>query len=514
MSETHGIANPLHPHGTRRHVPAPHTLPSTRASPGFHCVFEPGTMPPMSFSIPHCGGVRGVLALGLFTLLCFTVAAQAATTRPNIIVLVADDQRWDTLGAMGNKIIQTPHLDRLASEGVMFRNAYVTTAICSISRASMLSGQFAARHGILDFAEPFSPAALAKTYPLVLKKEGYRTGFIGKYGVGGKGPLPKDDFDYWWATAHQPKYENPQPDGSIKHYTDLVTEHATEFLDGCKQDQPFCLSISYKAPHVQDSDPRQFIYNPRYKDLYADVTIPPADRGSDDYFKLLPECLATEQNEGRVRWHARFDEPQKYQDMVKGYYRLITGIDDSVAQIRRDLDKLGLADNTIILFIGDHGFYLGEHGLAGKWYGHEESIRVPLLVYDGRANGTKGGQVRDEMVLNIDLAPTVLELAGADVPAVMQGRSLLPLLLGDSPTWRTDFFYEHNFKHPAIPRSEGVVSSDWKYLRYVDTDPLQEELYDLKKDPGETNNLAKAAATTSQLTKQRARYEQLKSAAK
>ncbi|HAV64140.1 MAG TPA: sulfatase [Verrucomicrobiales bacterium] len=451
-----------------------------------------------------------LLLAAAFVPLLLVSSAHAAATRPNIIVLLTDDQRWDTLGAMGNPIIQTPHLDRLAREGVMFRNAYVTTAICSISRASILSGQFAARHGILDFATPFTPEALAETYPVLLKRAGYRTGFLGKYGVGGRGPLPEEHFDYWWAMAHQPRYENKQPDGTIKHYTDLLTEHATKFLEDSDREQPFCLSISYKAPHVQDGDPRQFIYNPRYENLYADVTIPPADRGSDEFFHKLPPVLATEQNEGRVRWHLRFDEPEKYQRMMKGYYRLITGVDDAVAQLRKDLEARGLAENTVIVFLGDHGFYLGEHGLAGKWYGHEESIRIPLLVHDGRAKGIKGGQVREEMVLNIDVAPTVLELAGLKVPTGMQGRSLLPLLNGRSPRWRRDFFYEHNFKHAAIPRSEGVVSADWKYLRYVDTDPLQEELYDLRNDRGEVNNLAADAGAARQLAKLRKRFEELK----
>ncbi len=451
-------------------------------------------------NLPYFLRPRAVSAFAL--LLGTLLSVSAAAERPNIIVLVADDQRWDTLGAMGNRIIQTPNLDRLANEGVMFRNAYVTTAICCISRASILTGQYAARHGILNFADPLSPEALAMTYPLLLRDAGYRTAFIGKYGVGGKGPLPKDDFDYWWATAHQPKYENPQPDGSIKHYTDLVTEHAREFLETCDGKQPFCMSISYKAPHVEDSDPRQFIYNQRYKELYANITIPPAKNGTDEYFNRLPECLATEENEARVRWHMRFEE-DKYQEMVKGYYRLITGIDDSVASIRKDLIERGLSENTIILFIGDHGFYLGEHGMAGKWYGHEVSIRVPLIVFDPRKGVTKPKQKRDEMVLNIDLAPTVLELAKVEVPDVMQGRSLMPILRGESPNWRSSFFYEHKFEHARIPRSEGVVSAKWKYLRYIDTEPVQEELYNLQLDSGEVTNLVNDARYADQLSRLR-----------
>lgn len=441
-------------------------------------------------------------------------AGRAPERRPNIIVIVTDDQRWDTLGVMGNPIVQTPHLDRLAREGVLFRNAFVTTAICCISRASILSGQYASRHGILDFAEPFAPTALERSYPLLLKGAGYRIGFLGKYGVGGRGPLPSAHFDYWWATAHQPKYENPQPDGTVKHYTDLLTGHAITFLNACRPDQPFNLSISFKAPHVQDSDPRQFIYAARYETLYEDVVIPAAGRGSDESFRLLPPALATEGNEARRRWHMRFDEPGKYQRMVKGYYRLITGVDDAVGRLVSELEALGLGDNTVIVFLGDHGFYLGEHGLAGKWYGHEESIRIPLLVHDGRDGAIRAGQRRDELVLNIDIAPTLLELAGVEAPDAMQGRSLVPLLRGRSPRWRRDFLYEHHFVHPAIPRSEGVVSAAWKYLCYPDTEPLQEELYDLRKDPGEVDNRAADPDSARRLATMRRRLDELKRAAR
>lgn len=411
---------------------------------------------------------------------------------PNLIVVVTDDQRWDTLGAMGNRVVHTPAMDELARSGVLFRNAYVTTSICCTSRASILSGQYASRHGIHDFATPFSPHALAETYPMQLKQAGYRVGFIGKYGVGNAGSVPDDQFDYWQAMAGQPRYEVKQPDGTIRHYTDIVSEYCREFLEGCDPNQPFCLSISFKAPHVQDSDPRQFIYNPRYRDLYRTIHIPEPPTGADEFFDRLPPCLSRNENEGRRRWNIRFSTPKLYQEMVKGYYRLITGVDDAMAHLRRDLAELGLAHNTAILLIGDNGFYLGEHGLAGKWYGHEESIRVPLILYDPRVPQLPNGRQRLEIALNIDVAPTLLDLAGLTPPAHMQGRSLVPFLHGAYvEDWRQEFYYEHRFPHPRIPQSEGIVGHRFKFLRYPDTDPIQEELYDLRNDPLEVHNLAR-----------------------
>lgn len=437
----------------------------------------------------------------------------AETARPNIIFLLTDDQRWDTLRCMGNPWIQTPQLDKLAEEGVLFRNAYVTTAICCISRASFLSGQYAARHGIVDFATPFSEDALRETYPLLLKQAGYHIGFIGKYGVGSNGREPAEAYDYWQAMGGQPRYENPQPDGSVKHYTDIVSERCRDFLETRPPERPFCLSVSFKAPHVQDGDPRQFIYNPRFRDLYAGLSIPEPFSAAEEFFERLPACLATEENEARRRWRIRFATPEMYQEMVKGYYRLITGVDHAVGKLRRNLQELGLAENTIIVFAGDHGFYLGEHGLAGKWYGHEESIRVPLIVYRPQAADELRDLRRDEMVLNIDVAPTLLELAGVEPPSSMQGRSLVPLLNGKRPRWRDEFFYEHGFVHPRIPRSEGVVGPRYKYLRYLDTEPLQEELFDLREDAHEIHNLADDPGHEDVLLRMVARYGKLKQAA-
>jgi arylsulfatase A-like enzyme len=408
--------------------------------------------------------------------------------QPNIIFLLTDDHRADALGCAGNPIIQTPNIDALATNGIRFTNAFVTTSICASSRASIFTGQWTSRHSIKDFKTSFTEAALAQTYPMLLRQAGYRTGFVGKYGVGRGPDMPADKFDLWHGCPGQcDPYERKDENGNYKHLTELMGDQAIEFLQSCSKEQAFCLSVSFKAPHVQDNDPRQFIYDPIYKDLYADATIPTPKTADPRYFEALPEFL--QKSEARHRWQIRFATPEKYQESVKGYYRLITGVDDVIGRIQDELRRLNLEDQTIIIFTGDNGFYLGEHGLAGKWFPHEESIRVPLIFYDPRAGGNRRGVTLDQMALNVDIAPTILELAGLKVPQQMQGRGLVPLLKGKKPKWRTEFFYEHPFEHKTIAKSEALRTQRWKYARYIDYD--YEELYDLKNDPLETTNLAK-----------------------
>ncbi len=435
----------------------------------------------------------------------------AAAGRPNIIFLLTDDQRWDTLGCMGNPIIYTPNMDGMAKNGVLFKNAFVTTSICASSRASILSGQYVRRHGINNFSTSFSEEALAQTYPLLLRQFGYRIGCVGKHGVGRGRDFPTDKYDVWFGCPGQcSPYERKDKDGNYKHLTRLFGEQIIEFLRGCSKDQPFCLSVNFKAPHVQDSDPRQFIPDRAYKNLYKDVTIPTPKTADPRYFEALPEFLRT--SEARRRWNIRFSTPEKFQESVKNYYRLLYGVDVVIGKIRDELKWLNFDDNTIIILIGDNGFYLGEHGLAGKWFPHEESIRVPLVVFDPRAPRSRQGVSCEQMALNVDIAPTILELAGLAVPQQMQGRSLVPLLTGQRCKWRTDFFYEHLFKHSTIPRTEALRAQRFKYARYIDFG--YEELYDLKNDPQETVNLAKDEKYKQTLKSLRKRCDELLEKAK
>lgn len=437
----------------------------------------------------------------------------APTTPPNVIFLLTDDQRWDAMGAMGNPYIQTPNMDALAQDGVMFTNAYVTTAICCTSRASILSGQYARRHGIHNFSTPFSDTAWQHTYPMLFKAAGYKTGFIGKYGVGTANSVPDQDFDYWAAMAGQPTYEQTDASGKPIHYTRVVGEHIDTFLRSCQNQEPFCLSVSFKAPHVQDGDPRQFIFDPAYASLLEEVSLPPPTHGDSSAWARFPDFF-TADNEARRRWQLRFANDSLYQASVKGYYRLIYGVDVVIGEMRQTLKDLALDDNTLIVLMGDNGFYLGEHGMAGKWYGHEPSIRVPLVIYHPKWEQARRGQVLDQIALNIDVAPTLLDLAGLPIPEQMQGKSLVPLMQTPAaPPLRSAFFYEHLFDHPRIPQSEGVVSLDKKYLIYLNTEPTYEELYDLDSDPDEVNNLAQEAAHKPLLDSMRQAFQQLKAAA-
>ncbi len=433
-------------------------------------------------------------------------AAQADAPRPNIIVFLADDLRHDALGCAGNAIVQTPHIDALAERGTRFTDAYVTTPICCTSRASFFTGQYASRHGIHQFNQPLSEAQWAQTYPAILHDAGYRSGFVGKFGIAQLDRY-RPSFDYWF--EHQSRYEHEDDDGHPIHLTALLGNRAVAFLETCTADQPFLLSLHFKAPHVQDNDPRQFIPDPAFMPLYEGVEIPPPAGHEQRRFEDLPALLANEGYEGRRRWRLRFDGDDAYQESVRNYYRLVSGIDAVVGRVVAQLEHQGLLDHTVIIFTSDNGFFLGEWGLAGKWIGYDESIRIPLIIADPRLPADLHGQVREEMVLNLDLAPTMVGLAGLPRVGSMQGADLTPLLDGEPAGWRDTFFYEHRFRHGAIPRSEGVVGPRFKYLRYYDTDPVIEQLFDREADPLEVHNLADEPDYREQLETMRDTFDRL-----
>ncbi|MCS7023412.1 MAG: sulfatase [Bryobacteraceae bacterium] len=431
------------------------------------------------------------------------LGAQTQEQRLNILFLLADDQRWDALGCMGDPFVQSPHIDRLASEGVIFQRNFVTTAICVSSRASIFTGLYTRCHGIWKFNDVFPEEKWKLSYPVLLKQAGYRLGFIGKFGIDGGRP-PIQTFDYWRGFQGQGHYF-PLRDGKT-HLTTIMGDQAIEFLRGCSPGQPFCLSVSFKAPHAQDEDPRQFLYDPQDAALYREVRIPLPQTAAPEYIRQLP--LSVQRSEARRRWAVRFSTPDLYQESVKGYYRLITGIDRQVGRIREELDRLGLASNTVILYSSDNGFYLSEHGLADKWFMHEESIRTPLIIYDPRLASNRRVERHGALTLNLDIAPTILDYAGMTPPASMQGRSLKPLVEGGSPAWRKDFFYEHHYNlNGWIPSTEGVRTSRYKYTIYIDEATPAEELYDLEVDMQEETNLAQDPRFTQKLAELRARRE-------
>jgi arylsulfatase A-like enzyme len=440
----------------------------------------------------------------LFALLLASVspcrADEPKKKRPNIVFLLADDLRWNALGCTGDNLAKTPNLDALAKRGVLFRNHFVTTSICAVSRASIMSGQYARRHKINDFVTDFTPDAYTQTFPMLLKMAGYRVGFIGKFGVGTK--MPDKSFDYWRGFPGQGAYFGK---GETIHLTNRMGDQALEFLQSCRKDQPFCLSLSFKAPHAMDAAKREFPPDPRDEALFKDVTFPIPKTADPKYFSALPEFV--QKSEGRTRWQRRFATPEMHQTVLRDYYRLVTGMDREIGRILAELERLGFGNDTIVIFTSDNGYFFGEHGMADKWFMYEESIRVPLIVFDP----VQRQRAVDAMTLNIDLAPTMLGYAGVAIPASMQGQSMRPWLRGETPTWRKDWFYEHHTAIKIIPPSEGVRTTRWTYLRWLkDMNNPIEELYDLQADPLQERNLAAEAAHQETLRQLCARWQQLR----
>ena len=454
----------------------------------------------------------------------FLVGAQAASNRPNIIFMLADDMRADAVGYMGNAVIQTPNIDKLAEEGLSFNRAFVTTPICAVSRACILSGQYARRNGVMNFDTPID---LHAAYPALLQRSGYYTGFMGKWGVDANNlPYMKtvaESFDFWAGCMRQSNFWHEEdchwvkhdgvhnkpdflcdcpPDASGKSGEDVrigfanmkkpvhletvvIPQKMKMFLDSRDRKKPFCLSISYKSPHGPWQD-----WDRQYAELYNGQQIPMKPTATLEVARSMPQFLQDTLESDRARdWMER----GVFNDWYKHYYRSVTSMDNSIGQVRELLQEYGLAENTVIIFTSDNGHFMGEHGLSGKWLLYEESIKVPFLIHDPRSPKEQRGKVSGEMVLNVDVYPTITDLAGIKNPEGLQGKSLLPLLENPNADFREGSFFEHHFTLSApleIAQSEGIRSKDWKYIRYTEMDPPIEQLFNLKEDPLETKDLA------------------------
>lgn len=436
-------------------------------------------------------------------------AVSTAPRAPNILFILADDARWDEFGFAGNSVIQTPNIDRLASRGAVFRNACVTTAICVVSRASIFTGQHGRAHGIWNFADPFGSERWQRAYPHLLRKAGYYTGMIGKFGVGGKPQdLPSDDFDFWRSRPGNLSYFDKTSPG---HLTKRIGDQALEFLATVPKDKPWCLNIGFKAPHAQDKAPREFPPDARDEELYKDARIAPTPTATAEAFEKLPE--AVKNSEGRKRWKVRFANDEMALDTTRDIYRLVTGLDREVGRVVAELERRGMMENTLIIFTSDNGFALGDRGMSDKWYMYDEDIRVPLVIV--RPGATKNDARREDcLTLNIDLAPTMLDYAGVPAHEKTQGSSLRPWVEGQgrkvADGWRTEFYYEHRTLPKIIPPSEGVLSGKWKYIRWVEETPVREQLFDLEADPLELNDLAGKVASPRQLEHMRKRCDALR----
>jgi len=428
----------------------------------------------------------------LLSLTCFkNVLAQEKQVnndKPNIIFILTDDQRFDAIGYAGNKFVQTPQMDDLAKSGTYFNHAIVTTPICAASRASIWTGLHERSHNYNFQTGNIRDEYMANAYPTVLKNNGYYTGFYGKFGV------KFDDFEKQFDEHDDYDRNNSYPDRrgyfyktigkDTVHLTRYTGQQALDFIDKRSNDKPFLLSLSFSAPHAHDRAEEQYFWQNTTDKLLVDTTIPGPALADDKYFMAQPKFVRDGFN--RLRWTWRYDTPEKYQHSLKGYYRMISGIDLEIAKIREKLKEKGMDKNTVIIVMGDNGYFLGERQLAGKWLMYDNSVRVPLIIYDPRVNNHKD---IDDMVLNIDVTSTIADIAGVKAPTTWQGKSLMPLVKSEKSSIERDtILIEHIWDFSEIPPSEGVRTSEWKYFRYVN-DKSVEELYNLKKDPLETKNL-------------------------
>lgn len=427
--------------------------------------------------------------------------AAAPDRRPNFVFILTDDQRWDSLGCNGHPFARTPNIDRLAKEGARFTNAFVTTSLCSPSRASFLTGQYAHLHGVRDNVADLHDTA-AWTFPRVLQQAGYDTGFFGKWHMGYDRDSPRPGFHRWVSFKGQGAYVDPllNIDGEQRritgYVTDLLTDHAADWI-GKKRNRPFLVYLSHKAVHTP------LIPAPRHETLYSGV-MHPRPKSFDESYEGKPAWLRARRRdrtgvEGGLKAYGSLDE------FVRRYHRTLAAVDDSVGRVLQALDQTGQLENTVVIFAGDNGFFLGEHGLINKRAMYEESIRIPLLVRYPKL--IQGNPSIDRMVLNIDLAPAILDLAGVAPPKAMtiQGTSWKPLLVGETGGWRDSWLYEYYFepRYPACPTVQGVRTDRWKYIRYPDIDDL-DEMYDLENDPFEIRNLSRLPAARPQLERMRA----------
>ncbi len=449
----------------------------------------------------------------------FPAILKPQNRRPNVIFVMTDDQRWDAMSCAGNRILKTPNMDRLAEGGIRFTQAFATNPLCSPSRGTILTGLYSHAHGVTTNAgasHHFKPDSVF--YPALQRQAGYHTAMVGKWHIAST----PSGFDHWCILPGQGLYNDPvmiANGGRVRfrgYVDDVIGDQALETLANRPKDKPFSMICNFKAPH-RDWRPAR-----RFENAYDGIEIPePADfhtpldgrpkgiQATDMQVADMPDFFdrGVDRNLPRER-----RKKLNYQLFLKNYYRTILGVDENMGRILDYLDKDGLAENTMVVYTGDNGFFLGEYGMFDKRLMYEPSIRVPMLLrYPG---GTRAGQVNERhMVLNNDVAHTIADYTGVSLPerARTHGRSWRPLLEGNAGGWREDWLYE-NMEYPGphcAPKARGVRTADWKLIHYLQQ-PVEYELFHLAADPAEHTNLAAAPAHRAKLEELKGRLERLR----
>ena len=450
--------------------------------------------------------VAAIVAQSQFCELIF--AADDKPAKPNIVFLFADDQSTYSVGCYGNEDVQTPNMDQLARDGVAFDKHYNTTAICMASRANTFTGMYEYKTGCNFQHGNMHADVWSKSYPVLLREAGYLTAFAGKFGieVEGKG-LCESDFDYWGGSPGQTSYKTAKNE-SMEQYAEKYPHSTLSYgafgqdviRDAAKQGKPFCLSISFKAPHKPATP------DPQFDNIYAGKKFTkPKNFGREHGEHLSPQSKQGRQYERFSAWKYDTD----YDGQMKKYHQQVYAVDVAVGMIRDELKKQGVANNTIVIYTSDNGFICGSHGYGSKVLPMEESSRVPMMIYDPRSP-LNGKQIRcDRLTGNIDVAPTLLEIAGVPIPENVDGKSLMGLLQ-DPTQGGHDQLALMNTYGPIATHSLSCVTRDYKYTYWWygdDTMEPTEELFDLKNDPLELKNLAGSSEGTTALLEMRARYD-------
>ncbi|MHC4737368.1 MAG: sulfatase family protein [Planctomycetota bacterium] len=407
--------------------------------------------------------------------------------RRNVIFILSDDHRYDFMGFLNKpKFLETPNMDKMALGGAHLPKAFVTTALCSPSRASVLTGQYSHKHGVIDNNSRVPEGTIF--FPQYLQKAGYETAFIGKWHMGRESSDPRPGFDKWVSFRGQGDYYDPLlnidgKEGKVKGYvSDLLTDYALEWLKQ-ERDKPLFLYLSHKAVHGLFEPAQRHLGN--YDNVPLEYPASMAD--TEENYKGKPRWVKEQRNS----WHGvdyMYHGQMDYDEFYRRYCEALLGVDDSIGRVLDYLEKAGLAESTLVFYMGDNGFSFGEHGLIDKRHMYEESMRVPLLAYC--PGFIKPGTTIGQMVQNIDIGPTILEAAGLKAPDYMDGRSFLPLLAGKEIPWRDAVFYEYywEWNYPQTPTVHGVRTDRYKYMHYHGIWDI-DELYDLQKDPDEMHNL-------------------------